>query len=149
MILGLEDLKKLSKPARTEDVELPGIGSVRLKQMGAQERMALGVELMEQEDATCAADVFAKLWFEVLCHSIVDGAGNRIFATPEGRTILEGIEPSLLMPIGLKALNMHGFTESSMKKALEDAKKNSPETESGTLPTTLPETLDSPAPIIC
>lgn len=146
MVIGLEDLKKLSKPPETVDVELPGIGTARLMALGARERMALGIELSQQEETAGASEVFAKLWFDVLCASLVDGNGNRVFATAEGRAVLEGMKPADLMPAGTKALEINGFTQQAMSEALENAKKNSADAMTGTLPLTCASPLDGPTP---
>lgn len=149
MVLGLEDLKKFSKPLKTQDVEVPALGgTVRLSEINASDRLSLLIALKSREGES-DADVIGAMWFDVLCYSIIDETGARPFKTKEGREILQSMQTHLLAEVSSAAMDLNGFTEEAIKLALETAEKNLQAAQLGNLPLSCAENSDTPIPTTC
>lgn len=138
MPLSFEEIRaKVQANLKTEDVLCPSLGGeVRIAMLGAEQKIALGLryqgyprdpsgkKLLREEDS-------AEFHALVVGASIVDEAGNRPFATPEGRQIINAIDSEDVMAIAVRAIALNGMDKDD---PLEDAKKNSTAATTGSSP---------------
>lgn len=134
-LLSFDEIRaKVATEVKTEDVEVPSLGgSVRISRLGAEHKISLGLQYQsyprtaDGKKLANSADI-AEFNMLLLAASIVDESGGHPFATPYGREVLNGIDPSDLMMLANRAVTLNGMDKSD---PLQDAKKNLSEALNG------------------
>lgn len=122
-----------SRRRKTVDVEVEGLGAVRLRALSAWEKGQFQAAVTKRTGGT--ADVSAELGTDLMCDLIarmwIGEDGNLLMPEPEGVTFARTLEDETLVALTTAALQLLGIS----KDAVDDAVKNSEASRGDSSPT--------------
>lgn len=139
-ILNGESLRAAAKRRTTKDVEVEGLGTVRLRSLSAGDALKFQAEVRKCQSAGGDPEELAPA---LIARSWVGEDGELLMPEDEGAALARELEPKGYNALALAVLTLNGLTE----EAVKDAEKNSEASPSDSTPSGSPEPSDTPTSI--
>lgn len=138
-----EQIREAAKRRKTVDVEVEGIGTVRLRAMSAGDALRFRGEVAKCQAAGGDAEELAPA---LIARSWVGEDGELLLPEAEGIELARSLSPTDYNTLASKTLELNGLS-SDPEAVVEQAVKNSEASRNESTPTGSPETSDTPTSI--
>ncbi len=133
-ISGADFKAAAAKRRKTADVDLDGLGTVRIRALSAGDAQRFQSEVKKAgHDAEAMA-------FTLIARSWINEDGEPLFEEAEGVAVAQSLDPADYNALAKAVLTLNGLNE----KAVDDALKNSETSAAVPMPTDSPESSDTP-----
>lgn len=137
-ILNAEQFRDAAaKRRKTADVEVPEVGTVRLRALSAGDAQRFQFQVQK---AVKAGEDPEELAFLLIARSWVGEDGEPLMPEDEGVEVAKSLDPDVYNAIAAETLKLNGMSSD----AVEEAAKNSEASRQESTPTGSPETSDTP-----
>lgn len=129
-----------ARKRKTVDVEIEGVGSVRLRALSAGDAQRFQAEVKKAQDENRDPE---ELSFAFIARSWVDGNNNPLLPEDEGIDLAKALDPDTYKVVVREIVKLNGVGDD----AIREAEKNSAEPGAGSTPTGSQASSDTPTSI--